>query len=266
MTTTIHSLHFYPIKSCQGIECNSLQLVETGFKYDRHWMLVDANGQFLSQRNYPAMACIQPQIDGDLMHVQAPGQLALSVPLQSQDKERINVEVWGDHCSAARVSDAADRWFSELLQVDCHLVFQPPSEQRLVNPEYASDQQTVSFADGFPLLVISRTSIDKLNQRLDEHLDINRFRANIVIDGCAPHAEDDWSRINVDGIDILLVKACSRCSIPTVDQRSGEIKRDVLTALASYRRRNNKIYVGMNGYHLRNGMLKVGQTVTVCAK
>ena len=263
MSIRIHSLHYYPIKSCRGIDCNTLELVDTGFLYDRHWMLVNADGQFLSQRKYPAMARIQPQIKGDNLQVNAPGQSTLVVPLKRPDDKRIEVQIWDDRCSAAWVSDTADRWFSDVLQTDCKLVFQPPSERRLVTPEYAGDHQIVSFADGFPLLVVSHASISELNRRMDANLDINRFRANIVIEGCDAHAEDDWSRISVGGIDIRLVKACSRCSIPSVDQHSAEINPAVLTTLASYRRRNNKIYVGMNGFHLSNGSLRVGQTVTV---
>ncbi|MDJ0833315.1 MAG: MOSC N-terminal beta barrel domain-containing protein, partial [Gammaproteobacteria bacterium] len=222
MSVHIHSLHIYPIKSCQGINLDQAELTATGFRYDRHWMLVDSQGQFLTQRQYPQLARISTWLNDEALIVGSDNQQQLELPLVAADGPRRQVQIWNDQCNAAVVSPAASRWFSDYLGLECELVFLPESEQRRVDPDYARSRQIVGFADGFPLLVLSRASIDLLNSKLEQAVDINRFRANIVIEGCPAHAEDDWTNISVGGIDIELAKPCSRCAIPSFDQSSAE--------------------------------------------
>ena len=264
MPVFVHSLHIYPIKSCQGIDLQQAELTGTGFKYDRHWMLVDRQGQFLSQRQYPRLARIQTRLDDDALIIGIDGEQQLELPLISDDSQRREVQLWNDRCSAALVSQAANRWFSDFLEIDCELVFLPESEQRRVDPDYARDRQIVGFADGFPLLLLSRASIDLLNNKLQQQVKINRFRPNIVIDGCDAHAEDEWSRISVNAIDIELVKPCSRCPIPTVNPRTGQKEGpEPLKTLTRYRRRDNKVGFGQNLVHESGGQLACGQLLEV---
>ena len=263
MPVFVHSLHMYPIKSCQGIDIQQAELTATGFKYDRHWMLVDRQGQFLTQREYPRLARVQTGLVDDALIVSIDGGQQLELPLASDDSRRREVRVWNDRCSAALVSQQANRWFSDYLDIDCELVFLPESEQRRVDPVFARNQQIVGFADGFPLLVLSRASIDLLNSKLPQKVEINRFRPNIVIDGCGAHAEDEWSRISVNQIDIDLVKPCSRCVIPSIDQASAEKHPSILKTLAGYRRQDGKVFFGQNGLHSTNGTISVGDKVTI---
>jgi uncharacterized protein YcbX len=266
MPVTIQSFHIYPVKSCQGIEYEQIELTRTGFKYDRHWMLVDKQGRFLSQRKFPDMARIQTRLTDDSLIVSGDDYAELIVPLESTSRNRLAVSIWDDHCSAALVSTAASHWFSSFLNHDCDLVFLPPNEPRLVNPEYAHSKQTVGFADGFPLLILSRASIDLLSDKLGETIDIKRFRPNIVVDGCEAHEEDNWSAISVNNIDIDLVKPCSRCVIPSIDQDTAEPHPSLLKTLASYRRREGKVFVGQNGIHRSTGILTRGQPVATRSK
>ncbi|MCK5664372.1 MAG: MOSC N-terminal beta barrel domain-containing protein [Thiotrichaceae bacterium] len=267
MPPVIHSLHIYPIKSCQGIDLNSIELTDTGFKYDRHWMLVDKQGDFLSQRKFPAMAKIKTALTEKSLVVSTEGVLStLEIPLQSNSSDKTRVKIWNDQCSATIVSSQASLWFSELLGVPCDLVFLADTEHRLVDPDYAKDKQRVGFADGFPLLILSRASADLLSNKLDEDIDINRFRANIIIDGCDAHEEDLWSKISVNNIDILLAKPCSRCVIPSINQQSAEKHSTLLKTLASYRRTEGKVFVGQNGLHQSNGTVSVGTPVLVTEK
>ncbi len=261
MTPFIHSLHVYPVKSCQGIDYASMELTQNGFSYDRHWMLVDKQGQFLSQRQLPQMALIKTEFDHDSLVVSSPGHGQFEIPLRGKDRNKVPVTIWNDRCSAALVSTQASRWFSDTLNTDCDLVFMPPAEKRQVDPQYAASGQTVGFADGFPLLVLSRASIELLNKKLDKKIDINRFRANIIIDGCEAHAEDQWASMIVNGIKILLPKPCSRCIIPAIDQRTAIKHKTVLKTLASYRRHDGKVFMGQNGLHLSTGQLRVGQKI-----
>ncbi|MCP4076029.1 MAG: MOSC domain-containing protein [Gammaproteobacteria bacterium] len=267
MPSVIHSLHIYPIKSCQGIDLHSVELTDTGFKYDRHWMLVDKQGNFLSQRKFPAMAKIQTALTENTMVVSRAGiPSTLEIPLQSNSTEKTRVTIWNDQCFATIVSSEASLWFSELLGVSCDLVFLEDTELRLVDPDYAKNKQRVGFADGFPLLILSRASTDLLSNKLGESIDINRFRANIIIDGCDAHEEDFWSKISVNNIDILLAKPCSRCVIPSINQLSAEKHSTLLKTLASYRRVEGKVFVGQNGLHQSNGILTVGDPVLTTEK
>ncbi len=266
MQPVIHSLHVYPIKSCQGIDYDSVELTDTGFKYDRHWMLVDKQGTFLSQRKHPSMAKIKTLITDETLEVSVEGSATLVIPLKDQSDKKTPVIIWKDSCLATIVSPEASQWFSNFLGIDCDLVTLPDTEHRLVDTRYATSNQRVGFADGFPLLVLSRSSIDLLSNKLGEQVNINRFRANIIIDGCDAHEEDSWSKITVNSIDILLAKACSRCVIPSIDQLSSAKHKSLLKVLATYRRTDGKVYVGQNGLHQSNGIVSVGDPVLVSKK
>ena len=266
MSARIHSLHVYPIKSCQGIDLDLARLTATGIAYDRHWMLVDDAGRFLSQRELPQMATIGCRFSNDELVVSGAGQSDLSVPLQQPVEHRIKVQIWNDQCHAGIVSPQASAWFSDYLQRSCQLVLLPETEHRPVDPGYAEADQRVGFADGFPLLVVSLASIDRLSQQLGETVSIDRFRPNIVLDGCEPHAEDDWLTIQAGDIKIRLAKPCSRCVIPSYHQQTAQQHPRLLKTLANYRRRDGKVYFGMNGLHDRDGNLQVGQQVLVTPK
>ena len=266
MSPVIHSLHIYPIKSCQGIDYKSVELTATGFKYDRHWMLVDKQGNFLSQRQFPDMAKINTAITDQLLLVNGEGAPQLEVPLQSDSNRQRVVKIWNDTCTANTVSTQASQWFSDFLGIDCGLVTLADTEHRLVDPHYATEKQRVGFADGFPLLILSRSTASLLSDKLAETININRFRANIIIGDCAAHDEDSWSKISVNNIDIVLAKPCSRCVIPSINQQSAEKHPSLLKTLASYRRLNGKVYVGQNGLHQSNGIITVGQAVIVSEK
>lgn len=267
MPPVIHSLHIYPIKSCQGIALDSAELTDTGFKYDRHWMLVDKHGDFLSQRKFPAMAKIKTALSENSLVI-SNDEIAstLEIPLQSNSREKTRVNIWNDQCSATIVSAQASLWFSEFLGVPCELVFLADSDHRLVDPDYAKDKQRVGFADGFPLLILSRATSDLLSEKLDEIIDINRFRANIILDNCNAHEEDFWSKLTINNIEILLAKPCSRCVIPSINQQTAEKHTTLLKALASYRRTQGKVLVGQNGIHQSNGILMVGEPVLTTEK
>ena len=266
MSTRIHSLHVFPIKSCQGIDLTEAELVSTGFQFDRHWMVVDKQGNFLTQRQLPKMAQIGTQLEKDALIISHNETESIRIPLHQIKKQLMPVSIWQDQQNAARVSIEASRWFSEVLNQDCDLVYLPDSEVRQVNPDYASNNDRVGFADGFPLLVVSLAIIDKLNEQLQENLDINRFRPNIVLGDCPAHAEDEWTGIEVNNIEIRLPKPCSRCVIPSIDQRTSARHPDILKILARYRRRDGKVYVGQNGIHTSTGVIRVGDRVKVISE
>lgn len=259
---TLAAVYRYPVKSLRGEAFSGLDVDPRGFAFDRHWMLVDAQGRFLTQRQQPRMALLDAHVDDS-------GSLTLSAPgmdpirVAAQAASRVDVTVWGDALQAELRDPQADAWLSEFLDVPCRLVAQPSDVVRAVDREYAQADDQVGFADGFPFLLISQASLDDLNGRLEQAVPMIRFRPNLVVDGCAPFAEDNWRRIRIGDMSFRVAKPCSRCIIPTIDPATAERGKEPLQTLMRYRRRDNKVYFGQNLLHDAVGRLEVGMPVEV---
>lgn len=260
---TLKELYVYPIKSVGGIALQEARLDSRGVEYDRRWMLVDESGKFMSQRKYPRMALISTRLAPECLVVEAPEMPELRLSLRPEERPNTEVRIWTDTVSATPVEDGADEWFSAFLGVRCKLVYMPDDEVRQVDLEYAQRGDQVGFADGFPFLLVSQASLDDLGERLDRRIPVDRFRPNLVVEGCEAFAEDDWQRLRVGDIGFRAVKPCSRCSIVMTDQSTGERDREVLATLASYRQVGKKIFFGQNLAHDTTGTLRVGDAVEV---
>ena len=259
---SLAGLYRDPVKSLAGQVQQAMSVGPRGPELDRHWMLVDAQGRFLTQRQLPQMALIATRfVDGGVLRLQAPGMPDLAVGAPAGD--RLDVHVWRDSLTAVRVGDVADRWLSDFLGVHCHLVELPEDVRRPVDPDFAMPDDQVGLADGFPFLLISQASLDDLNHRLQTPLSMLRFRPNLVVSGCRPHAEDDWQHIRIGDIGFRVAKPCSRCIIPTIDPDTGERGREPMQTLLTYRRRDNKVYFGQNLIHDGVGRLQLGMPVEV---
>jgi hypothetical protein len=263
---TLTAVYRYPVKSLAGQAHDELAVGARGLLFDRHWMLVDEQLRFLTQRQQSRMALITARVDdrGGLT-LQAPGASDLVVGAGADNPEHAAVRVWDDMVQASFAGAAADRWLSAFLGTPCHLVSMPGEVRRAVDPGFALPQDQVGFADGFPFLLISQASLDDLNRRLEVPLAMQRFRPNLVVDGCAPYAEDSWRRIRIGELTFRVVKPCSRCIIPTIDPETAERGAEPLRTLMSYRRRDNKIYFGQNLIHDGPGRLAPGMSVEVLA-
>lgn len=256
-------IYIYPIKSACGISLKTAQVGKRGFQYDRQWMLVDETKTFLSQRQLPRMALITVLLQGDKLVVNAPNQESLSIPVHLDKGAPISVRVWNDVCDAIPLGNEVSQWFSEFLEISCQLVYMPDNSCRPVNPHYATNNEQVSFADGFPFLLISEASLQDLNARLDKTIPMNRFRPNLVVSNCKAFAEDGWGQIRIGSILFDVVKPCERCVITTVDQAQGIRGKEPLQTLAHYRRENGKILFGQNLIHKEFGTLQVGDLVEI---
>ena len=259
----LSGVYVYPIKSCGGISLASVDLGATGLVHDRRWMLVDEGGGFMSQRRHPRMALISPHLAPDRLVVRAPGMPDLEVPLGGKREERIDVEVWGDAQRAEPVGGYADRWFRRFLGASCRLVRKPEDDVRPVDSAHARSGDQTSFADAFPLLLISEASLEDLNGRLKNPVPMNRFRPNLVVRGCGPYAEDGWEEIRAGGAVFRVAEACPRCAITTVDQESGERGKEPLRTLATYRKAQGEVWFGRNLIHTSQGTVRVGDPVEV---
>lgn len=259
----LNQMFIYPVKSLAGIAVKQWQVTEKGLLYDRKWMLIDEEQQFLSQRRLPQMALIKTALADKNLILSAPGISDMSLPLHPCDGEIIPSQIWHDNCAARGVSTEIDQWLSEFLNTKCRLVYQPDDLIRPVDPHYARPGDKVSFADGFPFLILSEASLAALNQEMNLTLSIARFRPNLVISGCESYAEDKWREICIGAIDFRLPKPCSRCSVPGIDPETAQVSKEPLTTLSRLRKWQNKIYFGQNALHDNGGILTVGDAVTV---
>lgn len=273
----VTALNLYPIKSCAGIALQSATITRFGLMHggvhDREWMVVDANGNFLTQRELPKMACIRPRITADAVEVEAPGMSPLRLPLQHANVGDVEVRVWDYVLTANACDEAHSDWFSRFLGVACRLVRFRPQTQRVISSSWVvgRDVQTL-FSDGFPMLLISEASLTDLNQKLLAQgrapLPMNRFRPNLVIDGVEAFEEDYTATLQIGDALLQPVKPCPRCPIPSIDQATGIPGPDPLDILQSYRvnpKVDGGITFGMNVILLEgeNAELHVGQDATI---
>ncbi len=273
-------LNLYPIKSCAGIPLRQATLTKAGLMsehiYDREWMVVDAQGRFMTQREFPKMALIVPRIKADTLELRAPGMLRLEVPLGLPDSENesvVDVQVWDDTVKAYDCDETTAAWFSNFLGTSCRLVRFHAAAKRHGSAEWTGGLEAPTlFSDGYPMLVVSEASLNDLNGKLQaqgrDPLPMNRFRPNIVINGIEAFEEDYAESIRIGEAAVKPVKPCPRCPIPSIDQASGEIGPDPLDILRTYRANpkvDGGITFGMNAVLLEGEgqVLRVGQEVEV---
>ncbi|MES3003166.1 MAG: MOSC N-terminal beta barrel domain-containing protein [Pseudomonadota bacterium] len=275
VSARIARLFVYPIKSCAGVELAKAQLTETGIDLDRAWMVVDAEGVFMSQREVPRMALIRPQIKHSEVVLRAPGMLALHLKIDTVE-EPATVRVWDDVVPAFDMGDLAAQWFSDFLGCMARLIRFDPEHRRLSSRKWTQDVEALNqFSDGFPLLLTSEASLAELNARLAKGghapVGIERFRPNIVLAGIEAHDEDrlDTIRIETGEGQVVLrpVKPCARCPIPNIDPATAQSSPEVTDTLQSYRKNDvmgGAVTFAMNAIVLEGDdlTLEVGQAVT----
>lgn len=261
----LSEINIYPIKSLGGINLQSAELEEKGLQYDRRWMLVDEEGIFITQRKHFELALLQVNIaDGKLSvsHKTLP-EKSISFSLNEDTGEQISVVIWNDAATALEVNKTVSDWFSDFLRFRVRLVKMPLTEKRLVDLDYALNDEIVSFADGYPCLIIGQSSLDGLNEKLSEPIRMDRFRPNFVFTGGEPHVEDGFKDFYIGEVLFSAVKPCARCVLITIDQQTGEKGQEPLRTLASYRTVGKKIMFGQNLLHHHLGTIQVGDELKV---
>lgn len=259
----VQDLYLYPIKSLGGIRVQQAEVEERGFRYDRRWMLVDAQGEFVTQRVHPRLALLQVTLERAVLLVtdKLDPTHRLTFPLDQADGREMSVQVWGDEVLAQEVGVEVSQWFSDFLGLELHLVVMPERSHRKMDPRYAVRAESVSFADGMPYVIIGQSSLDELNERLETAVPMDRFRPNLVFSGGAPFVEDQLKQLQIGTVDFQVVKPCARCVMITVDQQTGIKGKEPLHTLASYRSVNNKVYFGQNAVALTQGIVRVGDLI-----
>lgn len=277
----ISEINIYPIKSLKGISVDAAVVEERGLQYDRRWMLTTPEGTFLTQREFPRLACVSVWIEDDGLGAAADRFGDVFIPFEPDTDNRQQVTIWQSVCEGEIYGGALNEWFSDVLGSPCQLVYMPDETRRTINPRFDHGDDVVSFADGYPIMVLSEASVADLNRRLAENaelpprplppprhrngatppqaggeldsppkqggelfepLPMNRFRPNFVVKGADAFAEDDWQRVRIGDAVFRSTKLCERCVVTTVDQAKGEFAgKEPLKTLASYRMAKNVI-------------------------
>jgi len=262
------SVHIYPLKGCRAVDLDEAVVEPWGLAGDRRWLLVDADGLFITQREHPALARLVVGYGACAgIAVSSEGYPPLRVAAPGGCPELLKVTVWRSTVLAAAAGSEADAWFSAYLGEPVRLVYLDDPTRRAVDPEFGADGDTVSFADGYPLLLTSAGSLDQLGQWLtadgDQPVPMNRFRPNVVVSGFGPWEEDRWRRIRIGSVSFRVAKPCGRCIVTTTDQTTGERGRQPLRMLARHRRFGKSLVFGQNIIPDSPGLIRVGDPVDV---
>lgn len=265
MVIKVAELWIYPVKSCGGISLDRVEVDIQGFKGDRQWMIVDAAGKFVTQRQHPQLARVRTQLTDDQLTLNFDDFTPLNISTQPQGTLK-SVTVWRNQVQALDQGEAAATWFSEVLQMPCRLVRQSPKHIRPINPNYALwENQPVSFADGYPVLLTNTASLKMLSKKLGEDLPMNRFRPNLVVSTDEPFAEDNWQKITINNHEFVTAKPCERCIVTTTDQTTGDRHpaQEPLRTLGTFRHKKDQgILFGINIMPVTPSHIKVGAIAT----
>ncbi|QOG02599.1 MOSC domain-containing protein [Flavobacterium sp. MDT1-60] len=258
----VKEIYIYPIKSLAGISCKNAKAEEMGFENDRRWMLLDAENQMITQREYPVMSQFYPQI--------ADGKISISFKDQKHEfsttenlDNPIQVNVWDDKSEVVEVNKSTSKWFSDQLGFKCKLVKIIKNGDRKHESSRLKETFNVSLADGYPYLLIGTESLEFLNNKLTEKITIKRFRPNIVISTQKEHEEDGFDTFKIGEVQFKNVKPCGRCIMVNNDPQKGIVKKEPLKTLSKYRNVNNSVLFGTNIVSLNSGIITVGDEVVL---
>jgi len=268
---TLSQLLIYPVKSLGGVAVAEADVTPQGLRHDRRWLLVDANNQFLTQRQHPELALLAVAAAHNgwlLSHRQRPELLPLYIPFEATPERTLFVTIWDDLVWAWRGDEVADAWLSWALDREIRLVYMSDMVRRDVEPERNPEGQLVSFADGYPFLLIGEAALADLNQRLPTPVPLNRFRPNLVFSGGPAYDDDAWAEFRVGDVPFRAVTGCRRCVLTTIDQETAtkSSQGEPLRTLASYRSTGSKVLFGQNVTGPGRGHLRVGDAVTVLSR
>jgi len=257
MKNTIQSIYIYPIKSLGGINLSSALAQPAGLQYDRRWMLVDEQNDFMTQRNYAEMCLFHQSINKHFLSIQFKAH-QIDIPLAYEEKELETCQIWEDKTEAYEVDAQVSEWFSTHLKKSCRLMRINKNHKRIHTEK---GNLKMSLADGYPYLFIGTASLEYLNNKLDEAVPMNRFRPNVVVKTDKQHEEDTWKDFSIANTDFKGSHPCGRCRVVSINQQTANIGKEPLKTLSTYRREGQRVNFGMNVFCEHEGIIKVGETL-----
>ncbi|MCX6016659.1 MAG: MOSC domain-containing protein [Chloroflexales bacterium] len=259
----IHALYIYPIKGCRGVSVNQAKVEDIGLADDRRYLVVDADGKFLSQRELPAMARIVVTATATGWQLASDNHAPLQITPFYTGITRL-VTIWRNTSTVVDQGNDVAEWLSHVLGQPCRLVRMALGYRRHVDPKYATHPaDAVSFADGYASLIANEASLADLNTRLATPIGMDRFRPNIVVSGATAWAEDQWHELQVGNVTMTAVKPCARCTVTTTDQLTGERSLEPLATLNTFRKQALGVIFGQNLVHGSSGIIHVGDPITL---
>jgi len=268
MSIRLSQLFVYPVKALGGVARDRAEVQFAGLAHDRRWVVVDPAGRFISQRTHPALARITTRVTQNGLTLMAAGQQPLDLMAPDGTRRR-RVSIWHDEVQAAAADPSADDWLSTFLGEQCHLAWMDEQCRRPISSAAGRDGEQVSFADGYPCLLVSEASLTDLNHRLARPVPMNRFRPNLVVAGCDSFAEDRWTHLTIGDVHFRAAGPCTRCAVTTVDQATGRtdasesVPGEPLRTLATFRKSAKGVDFGVNLVVERPGRIQVGEIVQV---
>ncbi len=262
---TLTGVRIYPVKSLAGIRLEQANVQPQGLQDDRLFMLVDENGLLITQRKYPQLALLKTQMIDQGIRIDTSNFSPLIIAEKDFLNETALVKIWQDECVGIVASEQVNQWFSQYLDSSVRLIKYNQKAPRAIDPNYSSPNDIVSFADGFPLLVISDASLQDLNSKLETPVTMTNFRPNIIVDGCEAFAEDDWKQIRIGEVVFDAVKRCSRCVFTTVNPETGVKSNNgqPLKTLSQYRKADGGVLFGMNLIPRSKGIIRVNDKLEI---
>jgi hypothetical protein len=263
----VKSLHIYPVKAMQAVDMIEASVETRGLSRDRRWMLIDANGKFISQREQPKLAQVRARPTPEGLVLSAPQRQDIPVATPDANSAPLPATLWKRDIKVISAGDTAQHWCSSFLGVECTLVYQG-GLLRPVSETWGKPGDENSFADSAPLLITTTASLDDLNRRMGKTIPMNRFRPNIVIDGDEAWAEDGWRTLRIGGIELEIIKPCTRCAVTTTDQETGEKSgNEPLATLKTFRLIRQPhltgAVFGQNAVPRKLGVIKAGDRVEI---
>ena len=258
----ISEINIYPVKSLGGISLDQAKVEKRGFQFDRRWMLTDENGEFFTQREFPKMATLSLKVNKDNLTISNSESEKIEIPFEFEKSAIRKVTVWQSICDAYVLPNHINEWLSENLETKCQIVYMPDESEREINKLFNKDNEIVSFADGYPFLLIGENSLIDLNEKLENPLPMNRFRPNLVVSDSKAFAEDGWKKIRIGETIFRSTKPCARCVMTTVEQTSGEFDgKEPLKTLAKYRLAKNVFPNEFQSLDLNENAVLFGQNL-----
>ncbi|MEP4889461.1 MAG: YcbX family protein [Aliiglaciecola sp.] len=259
---SLSQINIYPIKSCAGISLATSKVEQMGLEFDRRFVLTQTNGTFITARTDSTLCLVETQVTATGLRLNAPGMPELTIKYADFSENYQMVKVWQDNINGQYCHRDYDQWFSRYLGKPCNLVFFGEQSSRQV----INSSSEVSFADGYPFLVISQQSLQDLNSRLASPVTMSQFRPNLVVDNCTAFEEDSWKKVRIGDVEFEVMKSCSRCIFTTIDPKSAEKhqQKEPLTTLQKYRKdKKGDVLFGQNLIALNTGTISLNDEVVV---
>jgi len=259
---SIKSIQLYPIKGMGGIPLKHTKALKEGIEWDRHWMLINERGEFITQREQRNLVFFKTELLEDGIQVSYEND-SLRIPFKSMLSESCEVQIW-EHTLKANVWDKRfSAWFSDRLDKNVQLVSLNKDHARIKKIIVEPSEIPIRFSDGYPYTILGTASINSLNDKLENKIDASRFRSTILLETQTPHEEDNWTDFKLGGLAFRMVKPCTRCVVTTIDQKTGTASKEPLKTLNNYRKVGNHILFSMNAICLEEGNLSVGDTLEI---